>query len=256
MLVKPKHALVRKIARAYAPYYNALGKSVDAELAEKQQAAYIAALQSAGLEVAIVPADERYFDCVFIEDTAVVWQHQFLITRMTEHREGEQTGVEQILQKTHSARHLPAGAKLEGGDVLHDDQGFTYVGLTERTNEAGAEALASFLAPFGQKVIKIPCENYLHLKSAVSYLGNGEFLAASDFKHYRLQATQVYRTPKIENGAANFLRINDDLLILDGFPKTQKMLKTLADRHVRVHALNMSEFQKGDGSLTCLSLIW
>jgi dimethylargininase len=258
MLVKPKHALVRKIAKAYAPYYNAHGKSVDAELAEKQQAAYIAALRLAGLEVAIAPADERYFDCVFIEDTAVVWQDQLLVTRMTAHREGEQAGVEQILQKTHSARHLPTGSKLEGGDVLHDDKGFTYVGLTDRTNEAGAQALAEFLGPFGRKVISIPCENCLHLKSAVTYIGKGAFLAAPGYVDMNLfHAADVGYTADGEYGAANCLRINDYLLILEGYPATKSILQKIADRQgFHVHPLNMSEFQKGDGSLTCLSLIW
>ena len=257
MAAGPTQALVRRIPRSYVGYYARQGKTVLAPRADEQHQEYVRALQVAGLTVAYVEPDESLPDCVFIEDTAVVWNQHALITRMCQDREGEQAAVEAVLRRSHSVARLASGATLDGGDVLHLDE-VTYVGLSTRTNEGGAESLRAFLAQFGRRVAKIPVAHCLHLKTGITYLGNGTLLAVPawfDMSHF--EADVVIYTEPDEHGSANCLRVRDHLLIPDGYPRTGLRLQAFADKHgVDVKRLSISEFEKGDGSLTCLSLIW
>jgi dimethylargininase len=254
---RPSGALVRGLARTYAELYRQAGIAVSTELAEHQHARYTAALQSAGLSVRRVPADDTYPDCVFIEDTAVVREKRALLGRLTPHRDGEERGVERVLRQRHETVSLPAEALLEGGDVMHIGA-TAYVGLTGRTNEAGIRALREFLRPFGQRVVAVPVKDALHLKTVATYLGNATLIAAPDFIDTRLfEVEEIIFTARDEAGAANCLRIADHLLISEGKPQTARRLRAFAERHsVKLVPLDISEFEKGSGSLTCLSLIW
>lgn len=251
-------ALVRRVARTYAPYYRSLGISVSATLAEDQHALYVSALKVAGLEVHTVGADNDYPDCVFVEDPAIVWSPRAMRARLTKRREGEQEPVMAALRKWHKVTEaLPAGAHIEGGDVLHVGD-VTYVGLTTRTNERGVEALRDFLAPSKRRIVPVPVKESLHLKTVVTYLGDGALIAAPGFvdtRHFDVQ--EVIFTDKAEARAANCLRINNRLLIPTGCPVTERRLRAFAEKHdVEVIPLSISEFEKGDGSLTCLCLTW
>jgi len=254
---RPSGALVRGVAQTYSELYRAAGINVSQELAERQHARYTAALQSAGLSVRQVPADNAYPDCVFIEDTAVVYGERALLGRLTTHREGEQRGVEDILRQRHETLSLPVGALLEGGDVMHVGRA-TYVGLTKRTNEAGIDALREFLRPLGQRVLAVPVHDALHLKTVATYLGNETLIAAPDLLDTSLfEIEEIIFTARGEEGAANCLRIADHLLISEGKPQTARRLRAFAERHsIKLVTLDISEFEKGNGSLTCLSLIW
>ncbi|MDQ3012829.1 MAG: arginine deiminase family protein [Acidobacteriota bacterium] len=253
----PTHALVRRVSPSYAGYYARQGRAVSAPLADTQHQAYVEALESTGLAVSVVEPDETRYDCVFIEDTAVIWNGHALITRMYQDREGEQSGVEEVLQQSHSVTRIPEGATLEGGDVLHVDD-TTYVGLSARTNQAGAEALRVFLTQFGRRVVTVPVRHCLHLKTGVTYLGNGTLLTVPGwFEMDYFQADEVIYTEHGEHGSANCLRIRDHLLVSSGYPATRERLQGFAAEHrVLVKSLDITEFEKGDGSLTCLSLIW
>lgn len=252
-----KSGLVRHVAATYAEFYRPKGITILPELARSQLDAYVSALRSAGVDVQYVAADNAYPDCVFIEDVAVVFGSCALISHMTPHREGEQRAVEPILQRTHQIVRLPAGAQLEGGDVLHIGS-TTYVGLTGRTNSAGVAALRECLRPLDQEVVAVPSKKSLHLKSVVTYLGNGTIVVAPDFIDTNSFAIEnVIFTDRNEIRAANCLRINQHLLIARGNPATEKLLRDFAEQNdVTVVVLDLSEFEKGDGSLTCLSLIW
>lgn len=249
-------ALVRQIADTYVELYRQAGITVFPELMERQHAAYISALRAAGLEVHTVAAANDYPDCVFIEDVAVVFDGRALIGRIAPHREGEQELVVDMLARWHEIIRLPKDAKLEGGDVMHIDK-TSYVGLSERTNEAGIEALRKFLRPPGQRVVTVPTEA-LHLKTAATYLGNGTLIAARGLLDTSLfEVEDIIFTEEDEKGAANCLRVRDHLLISTGKPATEKRLRAFAERNgVKVIALDNSEFEKGNGSLTCLSIIW
>jgi len=250
-------ALMRRVPDAYARFYRDRGISISAELARRQHAAYAGALRAAGLEVHLLDADEAFPDCVFVEDPAVVWSGRTLLARMAPHREGEQRGVADALARWHEIVPLPAGAHLEGGDVLHVGD-TTYVGLTTRTNAAGAAALREFLSPAGRRVVEVPIANYLHLKSAVTYLGNGALVAVPGCEGLdAFDVDEVVLADAAEPVAANSLRVGSHLLTPAGNPRTEARLRAFAGRHgVEVVPLDVSEFEKGEGSLTCLSIRW
>jgi len=257
MQVRPTQALVRRAPRSYVDYYARRAKTVLAPLADLQHQNYVRALEGAGLGVSFVDADEELPDCVFIEDTAVVWNGHALITRMHQDRDGEQGAVENILRDTHCVTRLPKGAILEGGDVLHLDD-VTYVGVSTRTNEAGAESLTEFLAQFGRSVVKVPVIHCLHLKTGITYLGDRTLLAVPKwFDVSNFEVDDVIYTEASERNSANCLRIGDRLLAPDGYPRTYSRLQQFAEKvGVEVDRISISEYEKGDGSLTCLSLIW
>jgi dimethylargininase len=204
-----------------------------------------------------VEPNEELPDSVFIEDSAVVWKHHALITQMCEDREGEQVVVEAALRQFHTISRVTGEGKLEGGDVMHIGD-TTYVGLSTRTNELGAESLKTFLTPIGRRVITIQVSDCLHLKSGATYLGNGTLLVVPgwfDVSHF--DVAKVLYTEDGESGSANCLRIRDYLLIPAGYPATKMLLQRFAEKHeTYMKCLTISEFEKGGGSLTCLSLIW
>lgn len=249
--------MMRRVARTYSPFYRERGVRISQQLAEAQFDAYAKALRAAGLRVHFVEADDDFPDCVFVEDPAVVWPPRALMTRMTPHREGEQLLVEAALLRWHEIERLPPGARLEGGDVLHVGD-TTYVGLTKRTNEEGIQALRDFMGGAGRRVVKVPVNKSLHLKSAVTYLGDGVLLAAPGLVETgSFEVDDVLLADASEPRAANCLRVNDRLLIPQGYPKTERRLRDFAE-HVGagVLPLDISEFEKGDGSVTCLCLVW
>jgi dimethylargininase len=252
----PTRALVRPPSPAYSAFYARSGVVISQDSAQVQHRRYVEALESAGLHVSQVMPDEDFPDCVFIEDTAVIWGGSALVACMAPHREGEQAAVTEALTPTHTLVRLPLGATLDGGDVLHVE-GTTYVGLSSRTNQRGTDALAEFLAPHGRRVVSVPVRHCLHLKSAATYLGDGTLLAAPGLLDESLfDVARVIHTAAGESGCANCLRIGDRLLVLAGYPKTQGALERFAAGGLQVVVLDMSEFEKGGGSLTCLSLIW
>jgi dimethylargininase len=250
-------AIVRAIPQGYAPAYAGRGIQIDGRAAHGQHQAYTSALRSAGVTVNELAADQAFYDCVFVEDTAIIWRDRALVTRMAEHREGEQRGVCDALRGSHALTTLSPGSRLEGGDVLHTEEG-TYVGLTSRTNPRGVDELREFLGVFGRRVTAVPVANALHLKSAATYLGNGTLLAAPghiDSARFDVQA--VIETAPGEQAAANCVRVRDTLLVRTGFPATLDRLRRFARAHgVTIALLDLSEFEKGGGSATCLSLLW
>ena len=251
------HALVRDLPWSYAPAYAPKGIRIDAALAVSQHEAYVRALEQAGVAVARVPADENFYDCVFVEDTAIVWRDRALITRMTAHRQGEQAAVAGLLRRSHQVTEVSAAARLEGGDVLHTED-TTYVGLTARTNDRGAAELAEFFSAFDRRVVPVPVTGALHLKTATTYLGNGRLLMAPGYVDARaFDVDDIVFCAEGEAAAANCLRVRDTLIVRSGYPRTGRLLEGFAERHaVRLAPLDLSEFEKGDGSATCLSLLW
>ena len=251
------HALVRAVPRRYGAAYAPRSIHIDLALADAQHARYARALEAAGVVVNRVVADEAYYDCVFIEDTAIVWRDHALVTRMTRHREGEQHGVAAALEASHALVYLSAGSQLEGGDVLHTEH-VTYVGLTARTNERGASELAEFLGQFGRQVVAVPVTDTLHLKSVVTCPGSGALLVAPGHVPLaRFEADSIIETGAGEEGGANCLRVRDTLLAPAAYPETLGRLAQFAERQsIQFVPLDLSEFAKGDGSATCLSLLW
>ncbi|WFS62113.1 arginine deiminase family protein [Pseudodesulfovibrio thermohalotolerans] len=228
-----------------------LGKP-DFELALRQHAVYCRTLADLGLDVTVLDAAPGFPDACFVEDTAVVCEHVAVLTPLgAPSRQGEQLTIEPELAKHKPVVRITPPALIEGGDVLQVGKIF-YVGLSERTNRAGAQALADTVAPYGYETIIIACCPSLHFKTDVNFIGNNTILVSpccdslpelSRFQRVIVEDDEAY--------ARNCLYINGTVIVPEGFPKTLAKVRATG---VDTVVIDVSEFRKLDGGLTCLSL--
>lgn len=246
-------AIVRKPAETYANGITTsnLGKP-NYNLTLKQHEAYCEALVKCGLELIVLEADPRYPDSCFVEDTAIVTKEFGVISRPgDERRLGEEIEIEKVLKPLMKLHHITAPATLDGGDVMQADNRF-YIGVSKRTNLAGAKQLTEIVKQYNYDAYSIPVCSLLHFKTGVNYLGDNnllihkEFCSQDDFKSFN----GIY-IDENEEYAANSLRINDYVLVPKGFPNTKKSIEELG---YKIIELELSEFQKMDGGLSCLSI--
>jgi len=224
----------------------------DFNRALEQHAAYCEALIKCGVELTVLDADERYPDGCFVEDTAVVNSRVKVISRPgAATRRGEEEEIERVLAGSGTTESISAPGTLEGGDVLRAENHY-FIGISARTNTEGARQLSAILAKYGFTSSLIRVEAGLHLKSDIAYLGNGNFISTPVFSHVANPANTLILDPE-EYYSANCLRVNDYLLIAKGFPKSKKKILDLG---YNIIELDMSEFRKMDGGLTCLSLLF
>jgi dimethylargininase len=141
---------------------------------------------------------------------------------------------------------------LDGGDVLQIGDHF-YVGLTERTNEEGARQFSEIVRRHGFDVSLVPLRRFLHLKTGVSYLGNGDLIVAGELAENDAFASfDRLHVPPREKYCANCIRVNDSVIFPAGYEGTKARIS--ARGYDEVIELEMSEFRKVDGGLSCLSL--
>jgi dimethylargininase len=234
----------------------ALQSGPDYGKALQQHAAYCDALRDCGVEVTVMRADENHPDGTFVEDTFVIADGVAVATRPgAKSRAGEVAAVAATLQRFRpQPEAIEAPGTLDGGDVCQVDRHFL-IGISQRTNQSGAEQLAAILARHGYTSSMVDIRGHaslLHLKSGIAFLGDDRFLVAPGFP----DIAQIARYDRIEVAAmeaygANCIRVNDEVLIAAGHPK---VAETLASLNYRIRALDMSEFAKMDGGLSCLSL--
>ncbi len=251
-----KKAIVSKIGRNFeeglSGKFGDLGKP-NYQKALSQHEAYVQALEKCGLEVEVLDADEAYPDSTFVEDVAIVTDRFAVITNPEpESRNGEVARMEEVLKRHFSKlERIAEPGTLEGGDVLQIGNTF-YVGISERTNENGAKQLAGILSKYGFQTIFVPISRAFHLKGLVSDLGDGYITVAGELvDHPAFDGYHKIIVDPDEAYACNVLRINEYVLIPKGYEKTKGKI---VDAGFQVVELEMSEFQKQDGSLTCLSL--
>jgi dimethylargininase len=229
-----------------------LGKPDHAK-AVTQHLGYIRVLQECGLEVTALDADEQHPDSVFIEDTAVVTARCAILARPgVDSRRGEVHGVEELLSGRYgNVERIIAPGTLDGGDVLQVGDHF-YIGLTGRTNPEGARQLSEILGGYDYGSSHVESREYLHLKSGVSYLGDdvlvvaGKLATDGEFRRFDKIVAEAH-----EEYSANCIRVNDYVLVPAGFQRTKARI---AARGYELIELEMSEFRKVDGGLSCLSL--
>ena len=246
-------AIVKRPAKTFAHGIttSSLGKP-DYTLTLKQHDAYCEALIKCGLELTVLEAAPEFPDSCFVEDTAVVTKEFGVITRPGDKSRLDETeAIEKTLNPLLQLHHIEKPGTLEGGDIMQVENKF-YIGLSGRTNLAGAKQLSRILATYNFDVYTIPVCNMLHFKTGVNYLGDNNiilhqsFCSAKDLSNYH----QIIVEPD-EEYAANVLRINDYVLVPAGFPKTKTAIESLGYQTIE---LELSEFQKMDGGLSCLSL--
>ncbi|MFP3859543.1 MAG: dimethylarginine dimethylaminohydrolase family protein [Bacteroidales bacterium] len=218
----------------------------------EQHNAYCSALQKCELDVQVLDADESYPDGCFVEETAVITEDAAIITKPGDpDRLGEEKKIADVLARYKPLEEISLPGKVDGGDILRVGKHF-YIGMSARTNEEGARQLSEILKKYGYTSSRIPVKNVLHLKTGVAYLGENTIIASKEFSDYFSSFNILELSPE-EEYAANCLLINDTLLIPKGFIKSKTKISDLG---YNIIELEMSEFRKMDGGLSCLSLLF
>jgi dimethylargininase len=218
----------------------------------RQHEAYRQALQDLGLKVIVLPAEPAFPDAYFVEDPAIVTPKIAVITHLgAPSRQGEEISLEPILKQFRPVAHIHPPGTVEGGDVLMVGNHF-FIGLSDRTNKEGAAQLTKLLEEAGHAAETVPVAAGLHLKSSVNYVGKDTLLITNSLSDHPgfAEYNKILLDPD-EEYAANTLWINDSLLTPRGFPKTYAKLACL---DINIVELDVSEVQKMDGGLTCMSL--
>jgi dimethylargininase len=226
---------------------------IDIELAKSQHRVYCQALEDIGLTLIQLEADERYPDCCYVEDTAVVLGDRAIIARMAApSRAGETGAVEKALSVHKKIHHLESPATLDGGDVLQIGRQI-FVGITERTNSPAVDQLQALLAEDDYGITPVHISGVLHLKSACTYLGGMTVLCRpGHFDEAALSLYRKIRVPANEAHAANCLAVNGRVLFPAGAPQTREHIEAAGFPTLEV---DISESRKAAGGLTCGSII-
>jgi len=250
-------AIVRPPATSFADGLTTAGLGApDLSRALAQHAAYRAVLEQLGVSVTALPADADFPDSTFVEDTAVVTAHGAILARPgAPTRAGETVAMREVLEARFGAvAAIRAPGTLDGGDICQADRTF-FIGLSHRTNEEGARQLADWLGRSGytSTIIDIRRNDaLLHLKSGIAWLGGRNLVVVDALAdHPALAGYHRMLAPPGETYAANCVRVNDAVLVAAGFPVVAAEIAALGQR---VITLDMSEFRKMDGGLSCLSV--
>jgi dimethylargininase len=249
-------ALTRKVSATLAgcELEFAPRQPIDVAKAIEQHDAYEAALLDLGVNVVSLPSDDRFPDGVFVEDPAVVLDQVGVIGRMAAaSRRDEISSVADTLAPYRELRFIKEPALLEGGDVIRVGQTL-YVGESRRTNRDGINQLAALLQPYGYRVRAVPVHGCLHLKTACCPLGDGHVLANRNwFDASTVDDPQWIDVPAEEPWAANVLRIGGTVVVPQTAPRTTELLMR---EGYAVRTLDISELQKAEAGLTCMSVVF
>ncbi len=229
------------------------GPSFEAVAAEHR--AYVSALEQAGFRAELLPPLPGYPDSIFVEDPAFALPEGAILLRPgAPSREGEAAELADPLRRCFGRLSALDAGYADGGDILILP-GEILVGLSARTDRAGAEAFAAWAADLGRvvRIVETP-QGVLHLKTACSLVDEETVLARAELASAGLFGTMtVLITPPGEEAAANALRVNDTLLVSSSYPETIEML---SEQGLKVVPLETSEIQKLDAALSCMSLRW
>ena len=252
-----RHAIVRLPGANYADGLTRVDLGAPSfELTLSQHAAYCDALREAGLQLTVLPADPAHPDGTFVEDTAIVLAEGAILTRPgAPSRLGEVTAVAQALRAFHPAlSSIEAPGFVDGGDICEAGR-HVFIGLSERTNEAGAAQLTEWLAGQGYSASTVDVRgmsSILHLKSGIACLAGERLLLIRELAdHPAFEGYERVIVDDDEAYGANAVQVNHTVLLASGHPKLAVTLRGLG---YRLHELDMSEFAKLDGGLSCLSL--
>jgi len=245
---KPAKSMVDGISNAE------LGKP-DYEKAVKQHEKYIEALKTCGVKVKVLEAEEKYPDSCFVEDPALVTKKCAIITNLgADSRKGEEKAIYEALKEyfpEDKIEKIKAPGTIEGGDIMMVGDHF-YIGLSARTNKEGADQMIEYLEKYGFTASTVELEEVLHLKTGLAYLENNNLLAAGEFVEKDVfQKYNIIEISEDESYAANCIWVNGKVIVPEGFENAEKKIRDLG---YDVIVLDVSEFRKLDGGLSCLSL--
>jgi dimethylargininase len=225
----------------------------DLDLARTQHAEYCATLEAAGLTLTRLPPSEAYPDGPFVEDPVLVLPGTVIPARPgAATRRGE---VEEVVAA------LPADMErcpirwgdLDGGDILVAD-GTVFIGRSARTDRVGARELAGIVQAMDYRSAEVPVPGGLHLKTGVNAIGPGALIMTTDYTGATaFEGFDRIVVPEEERYAANCRWVRDRIIVPAGYPRTRARL---LERGYTIVEVDMSEFRKLDGGLTCLSVRW
>jgi dimethylargininase len=249
-----KYAIVRTVPDSYDRCVRTTVEKIDVDLARRQHAEYCNALQKLGLKLIWIEGDNNLPDSCFVEDTAVIFGEKAVICNMKiKSRFKEVVEVTKTLEKLKETYYIKPPATIDGGDVLKIEDK-VFVGLSTRTNLQAVHQLGKILENSNLEIVPVKIHNVLHLKSACTYLGNNYVIVSKG--HFDTEILRDYEkivVPREEEYAADCLAINGTILMAKGYPKTKRLIEK---EGFFVKELETSEFRKGEGALTCLSIIW
>jgi dimethylargininase len=248
------------IVRAVSPTINRCElanmdrEEIDVARAAEQHRCYQDCLRDLGLRVIELHAEPAYPDAVFVEDPVVVVDEAAVMVRPgVESRRGEAVSLARAIEPYRPLRWMREPATLDGGDVLRMGKNI-FVGQSERTNAAGIAQLCVELEPFGYGVQPVEVHGCLHLKSGVCSVGDETVLinrAWVDAEPFRRLA--LVDVPAAEPWAADVLTIGRTVIMPECFPETRSIIERMG---WDVRPLDVSEFMKAEGAVTCLSVVF
>jgi dimethylargininase len=250
----------RAITRGVSPRISACQltyrsrEPIDYAKATTQLERYCELLRDWGVDLMPLAASNAYPDCCFVQDTAVVLDEVCVIASMgARSRLGEVSEVENLIAPFRNIQRIHSPATLDGGDVVQFGKRL-FVGHSSRTNTRGIVALRHIVEPFGYTVVPVTVNGGLHLTTSCGLVNdetvllNPRWLDATAFRDVR----QLH-VPHDEPWAANTIRVGDAVCLEEGAPRTLELVQPYAGR---ISTLDISEFRKAEGSLSCLSLIF
>jgi dimethylargininase len=229
-------------------------QAINIAAARAQHLGYENVLKDMGCEIRRLSAEPDLPDSVFVEDTAIVLKEIAVITRPGAASRREETrSVAEVLKEYRGIFHIVRPGTLDGGDVLQIGKTL-YAGISGRTNQAGIKQLKEFVSPYGYRVESVSVEGCLHLKSAVTLVGEGKLLINRSWLDTRqFGAMEHIDVDPAEPYAANALLVGGELVYPMNFPKT---LRRLENGGISVRAVDVLELQKAEGAVTCCSLLF
>ena len=228
------------------------------DLVLEQHRRYCEALHECGLSVTTLEADERYPDSTFVEDVAILTERGAVLTRPgAASRAGEAAALLPVVERLFAPLHIlkiEAPGTVDGGDICEAGEHF-FIGVSHRTNAEGARQLAHQLAKWGYSSVVVDIRGMtgiLHLKSGIAYIGENTMVVMEEMADNPLFAGYArVCVAAAESYGANCVRVNHRVFVARGFPG---LTAALTERGFQVMELEMSEFRKMDGGLSCLSL--
>ena len=216
---------------------------------------YITSIEDAGLNTILLESLEQYPDSIFVEDPALIFKNNIIILNPSDFsRNGEAKIIKNEISKYFEKIFIVENGIIEGGDILNINNHFI-IGLSNRTDKLGVENLSNILISLGAtvEVCQTP-KDILHFKSECSLLDDDLILVSNRMSKldYLKKNYNLIELPLGEENAANCIRINNKLLIPDGFSKTEEILS----KSFNIIKINIDEISKVDAGLSCMSLRW
>lgn len=248
-------AITREVSRtlADAQITYVERQPIDVAKAAAQHEAYCKVLQRYDLTVLRLPALHAMPDAVFVEDAALVLDELAVaLVSGAPSRRGETESLVPVLEAFRPVHRLHLPGTLDGGDVVRIDRTL-YVGRSTRSNAEGMRQLSEIVEPYGYRVVPVAMQGCLHLKSGCTSLGD-RVLINPDFVD--LEPFSVHSpitVPALEPEAADVLALEDVIILPDNFPHTAALLERAG---YRTETIDVSELQKAEAGVTCMSVIF